>query len=208
MSDAGIQKPIGGVPVWIWGAGVGAAIILYTYIKRASSGVSAVSGVDSTPLDSSLNDFTASGSGLTSAASTTTPTTQSQWLSNALTYLEQQGYDPLTALTDLQDYLNGGTIVEGSDQAKAVSAALANQGTPPDLSTSSALVPATAPDGSEAAARAASPAIAELYSVYQSALASGNGQAASTAGANYLGAVNGYDAGLTVASSSNVAQHT
>lgn len=203
-----VKKEVAGVPIWIWGGGVAAAVLLFAYLKRASANsgqVQAVSGVDSTPLDSSLNSFTQGSTGTN--ASPASVATNSTWLASAESLLQQQGYDPLTILSALNHFINGDVITPGSTDAKIVSAAISGNGLPPDLNSGvnvgttapvtsglNLLDPSTYDFGVKAQtgdiqqdnALASSAFLQGLYDQYQAALKSGNGQSAASTQAAYL----------------------
>jgi hypothetical protein len=138
VSDLSVTKDIKGAPIWVWASGVAAIVLLYVYLHRASSASStdtstAVDSADTTPLDSDLNDFTSSGSSGTTTSTAVSPTTNSEWLSNAEAALQQQGYDPLTIASDLENFINGNNVTS-TQQQQIISGAIASQGLPPDLS--------------------------------------------------------------------------
>lgn len=60
---------------------------------------------------------------------TPAPTTNAQWMQNAISALSMQGYSGITATTALSIYLTGGSL--SSDQVNVVRAAISAEGNPP-----------------------------------------------------------------------------
>ena len=128
----GIDAKVGPFPIWVWGVGLGGAIVIYLYVKNSQNATS------TTPVDTSSGMVDSSLGGVPSSSvssgyptvGSTTDYTNAQWSSAALTAADQFGLSPLGLQTTLDKYLNGETL--NSSEQSAVNKILGYLGAPPE----------------------------------------------------------------------------
>jgi len=136
-----LGKDLGPLPVWVWGAGIGAVVVGVMYFRNRSSNkavtTAGASVTDPTvAAQSGLNAFSAAYSGAGGGLNTT-PTTTDQtatnalWLRQAMIWGSGNGLGSMTTIeTALKAYLNGNALTSAQDSI--VNAILSAVGQPPE----------------------------------------------------------------------------
>lgn len=136
---AGNHKPAG-IPLWGWGVGVLAIIVLVAWYRRRAAAVTGAlpvdaSGTYTTTDNGAAGDGTLNASPSYFAGDSTLPTqtysNNAQWLAAALTHMGGTGADPIHALAALNRFLSGQDL-SYTDQA-VVNAAVSAIGLPPSF---------------------------------------------------------------------------
>jgi len=130
-----IKEKVGPLPIWAWGVIVGVILLGVYYLFQRNKTLKSNSGVVTpdvyTGADSSLG-YTVPAGNQSSVITETVETNQS-WITKAVRYLSEQGYNSADAQVWLQQYVSGIPIV--GDKAKAaIQEALDRFGTAPDTS--------------------------------------------------------------------------
>ena len=141
---------LGPLPVWAWGAIVGALILAWFYLRKRTPTSGATSGattgasvtaaypsqVSNVPLQNTAN-VTGNTSG--------TADTNTSWLQQGIKQATDLGYTPLDAETALRNYLDGTPLT--SSQANIVNAVETAQGSAPQGLGGTPSVTSGAPQG-------------------------------------------------------------
>lgn len=129
-----LDEKVGGVPVWVWGAGIGAIILGVMYLSNRSGSASddGDSGTAANPLQQYSDAYAGSGGGLTtenlSGAGETV--TNAMWLAQGIRAATAAGFSAVKATAALNRYLNGEQLT--AEQRKIVDAVVATLGPAPD----------------------------------------------------------------------------
>jgi hypothetical protein len=128
-----LKHEVGPLPTWAWGLIAGGALVVFEYWRRLNSSSAstpiATTADDDTPLDSSLNDLSASPTTSTTATGSSI-LSNSQWIAEAEAGLLNTGQDPLHILSALNDFIDGNDLSPA--EQTVVNAALAQYGQPPE----------------------------------------------------------------------------
>lgn len=129
-----------GVPIWAWGAGLAAVILIYMWWRNKQN--AAVSATTATVADQPTyadtgtgGDYGNIGDGYIPGSSQTgvsSSLTNPEWLSNAEQALTNSGHSPVDIIGALQRFMTGQPL-SASDQ-QIVNAAVSAEGLPPDTS--------------------------------------------------------------------------
>lgn len=136
MSEMG--KMIGPLPLGAWVAVVGGALAYYAYNRKQADVVPADTTATPTSVDTSgiPTDQQAVGDGTTGGwiynppTNTTPQTSQRDWESAAISYLDGQGYDPALVETSVVRYINGQQL--GPREVTLIRVAIRGVGSPPN----------------------------------------------------------------------------
>lgn len=128
--DQGAAAPGRGIPLWVWGAGVG-AVVLFLYLRRrqgASTVQTPISGGVVTDPNTGFPVDPVSGLPFVTSQPTTT-TDLATWAQNAMKALVGAGYSPALASQSIYDYQVGNQL--NAQESDAVNKALGLVGFPP-----------------------------------------------------------------------------
>lgn len=128
-----LKQDIGPLPTWAWGLIAGGAVVVFEWWRRLNTASAstpiATTTDDDTPLDSSLNDVTASPDNSTTST-TSSILSNSQWIAEAESGLLNTGQDPIHILEALNDFIDGNQL--STTEQGVVNAAIAAYGLPPE----------------------------------------------------------------------------
>lgn len=128
--DQGAAAPGRSIPLWVWGAGVG-AVVLFLYLRRrqgASTVQTPISGGVVTDPNTGYPIDPVSGLPFVTSQPTTT-TDLATWAANAMKALVGAGYSPALASQAIYDYQAGNQL--NAQESGAVNKALGLVGFPP-----------------------------------------------------------------------------
>lgn len=145
IEDVATRK-LAGVPVWAWGAAVAVGVLLFVVWRNRTAGTVA-SSPDSVSTDNASVAGTGSLPVSPSVSSSSAPTTNAGWLTDAVFQVQSLGYSSLEVFGALSRFLDGDAL--SYDDQVIVNAAIAALGLPPDVSglTLGSLAPAPPSSG-------------------------------------------------------------
>lgn len=130
-TGSGLSGKLGPLPVWGWGAIVGALVLLYLYTRKKQG---ASTGLVTGPSVTGASPSNVSAIPIQDVATTNTGTsgvadTNSSWLQQGIKQATDLGFTPLDAETALRNYLNGTPLTQS--QANIVNSVEKAQGSAP-----------------------------------------------------------------------------